>query len=299
MTYPDGLSAFPITPTNEDGSIDLGALRELVLPLVEARVDSIGLLGSTGTYMYLSREERRRATEAAVAISGGVPIIAGIGALRTDDSVRLAQDARAAGASAGLLAPVSYTPLTDEEVFEHFSTVARESGLPICIYDNPGTTHFTFSPELLGRLSRIEGIVAVKSPAPGAAEIRAHHFALKTVVRNGCSLGYSGDWDSAEGLIAGASSWYSVIGGLFPITCLAIVRAAQRNDAGEARRLNAHLEPIWSLFKEFSSLRVVYTIAELNRAIHAKPPRPILPLSPPARAKVETALAGLPADLLR
>ncbi|WFU12898.1 dihydrodipicolinate synthase family protein (plasmid) [Rhizobium sp. CB3090] len=299
MSYPDGLSAFPITPANEDGSIDLGALRELVLPLVEAKVDSIGLLGSTGSYMYLSREERRRATEAAVVVSGDVPIIAGIGALRTDDAVRLAQDAKTAGASAGLLAPVSYTPLTEGEVFEHFSSVARESGLPICIYDNPGTTHFTFSPELIGRLSRIEGIVAVKSPAPGPTEIGAHHATLKAVVRDGFSLGYSGDWNSTEGLLSGASSWYSVLGGLFPNACLAIVRAAQRNDAGEARRLNAALEPIWSLFKEFSSLRVVYAIAEQRRAIRAKPPRPILPLAQLARAKVEAVLATLPADLLR
>ncbi|WP_455874257.1 dihydrodipicolinate synthase family protein [Rhizobium yanglingense] len=297
MTYPDGLSAFPITPANDDGSIDLGALRQLLSPLLDARADSIGLLGSTGTYMYLSRAERRRAIEVAADMSGPVPIIAGIGALRTDDAVRLAQDARAAGATAGLLAPVSYTPLTDDEVFEHFSTVAREGGLPLCIYDNPGTTHFRFTSGLIGRLSRTEGIVAVKSPAPDPAQIGSHHSELAASVRGGFSLGYSGDWNSIEGLIAGASTWYSVLGGIFPHTCLSMVRAAQRNDTGEARRLNATLEPIWSLFKEFSSLRVVYTIAEFNRAIHAKPPRPILPLAPPARAKVEAALAGLHASL--
>ncbi|TCU07588.1 dihydrodipicolinate synthase family protein [Rhizobium sullae] len=297
MKYPDGLSAFPITPANVDGSVDLGALRQVLSPLLDARVDSIGLLGSTGTYMYLSREERCRAIETAADMSGPVPIIAGIGALRTDDAVRLAQDARSAGASAGLLAPVSYTPLTDDEVFEHFSTVARESGLPLCIYDNPGTTHFKFTSGLIGRLSRIERIVAVKSPAPEPAGIKSHHAELRAAVRDGFSLGYSGDWNSVEGLIAGASTWYSVLGGLFPHTCLSMVRAAQRNDADEARRLNATLEPVWSLFKEFSSLRVVYTIAELNHAIHAKPPRPILPLAPSARAKVEAALAGLPSGL--
>jgi 4-hydroxy-tetrahydrodipicolinate synthase len=70
---------------------------------------------------------------------GRVPVLIGVGALRTDDAVRLAQDAQAIGAAAGLLAPVSYTPLTDHEVFEHFATVARESRLPLCIYDNPST----------------------------------------------------------------------------------------------------------------------------------------------------------------
>ncbi len=86
-----------------------------------------------------------------------MPLLVGIGALRTDEAVRLAQDARAAGASAGLLAPVSYTPLTEDEVFAHFAAVAGEGGLPLVIYDNPATTHFRFTPTLLGRLARLPG----------------------------------------------------------------------------------------------------------------------------------------------
>jgi 4-hydroxy-tetrahydrodipicolinate synthase len=74
------------------------------------------LLGSTGTYAYLTRSERRRALDTALdEVSGRTPILVGVGALRTDEAVRLAQDANAAGATAGLLAAVSYTPLTEDE----------------------------------------------------------------------------------------------------------------------------------------------------------------------------------------
>jgi len=150
MSLFSGLAAFPITPASADGQVDVAALRGLVRRLVRAKVDSIGLLGSTGTYAYLSRTERRRAIEAALEEAGGqVPVMAGVGALRTDEAVALARDAKAAGAGAGLLAPVSYTPLLDEEVFVHFQTVAWESCLPICIYNNPGVSHFTFSAELI------------------------------------------------------------------------------------------------------------------------------------------------------
>ena len=171
MTVPGGLSAFPITPADQAGRIDMVALRRLVARLASAGVDSIGLLGSTGTYMYLTIEERRRAVEAAIdEVAGRTPVIVGIGALRTDDAIRLAQDAKAIGAAAGLLSAASYTPLTDDEVFEHFSTVARESGLPIVIYDNPGTTHFRFTPELIGRLSNVPGIAAIKNPGWSAED---------------------------------------------------------------------------------------------------------------------------------
>ncbi len=128
-----GLSAFPITPADAGGQVDVAALRRLVAPLCAAGVNSIGLLGSTGSYPYLSRAERRRALEAAIEEAAGrLPILVGVGALRTDEAVRLAQDAKDAGAAAGLLAPMSYTPLTEDEVFEHFASVTRESGRPLC-----------------------------------------------------------------------------------------------------------------------------------------------------------------------
>lgn len=288
-----GLSAFPITPSDAEGRVDIDALRTLVSRLCAAKVDSIGLLGSTGTYAYLSRAERRRALDAALKEAGRTPVLVGIGAMRTDDAVRLAQDAKDAGATAGLLAAVSYTPLLDDEVFEHFATVARASGLPVCIYDNPGTTHFKFSPALIGRLSRLPEIVAVKTGAPEPAAVAAHLAELRSAVPDGFSLGYSGDWHSVEALIAGGDAWYSVVAGLFPKISMALVQAAKSGDVAEARRLNARLEPLWSLFKEFSSLRVMYASADILGICHAKPPRPILPLAGAARQRVADVLKVL------
>ena len=291
MTALTGLSAFPITPTDADGRVDLDGLRRLVAPLAEAGVDSIGLLGSTGTYAYLSRAERRRALDATLdEVGGRVPVLVGVGALRTDEAVRLAEDARAAGAAAGLLAPVSYTPLGPDEVFAHFEAVAG-AGLPLCIYDNPGTTHFAFTPDLVGRLSRLPGVVAVKSPAPPADGIAAHLAALRAAVRDDFPLGYSVDWHAAEALIAGAEAWYSVAAGLFPRECLAIVRAAQAGHPDEARRLDARMNPLWELFRAFSSLRVCYAVAAARGSCTAEPPRPILPLPPAARERVARVLA--------
>ncbi|WP_269746861.1 dihydrodipicolinate synthase family protein [Oceanibaculum pacificum] len=53
----NGLSAFPITPSDSSGRVDTAALRRLVARLCKAQIDSIGLLGSTGTYAYLTRED--------------------------------------------------------------------------------------------------------------------------------------------------------------------------------------------------------------------------------------------------
>ncbi|MGH1573042.1 dihydrodipicolinate synthase family protein [Methylobacterium sp. P31] len=289
-----GLSAFPITPSDADGRIDADALRRVLEPLIAAGVDSIGLLGSTGTYAYLTREERRRAVAIAAELAGGrVPLLVGIGALRTDDAVRLARDARAAGADAGLLAPVSYAPLTDEEVFAHFAAVAGEGGLPLVLYDNPATTHFRFSPALIGRIARLPGIVAAKCPAPEPAAVASGIAVLREAVPAGFPIGFSGDWNVTETLIAGGAAWFSVGGGLFPRTCLAIVRAVEAGDTARARALDAELEPLWALFKAHSSLRVVYALADLLGLCRVDPPRPIRPLPPEVRAAVAAAIGRM------
>lgn len=290
VTMLSGLSAFPITPADSGGQVDVGALRSLLSPLVEAAVGSIGLLGSTGTYPYLARAERRRAVEVA---GGRVPVLVGVGALRTDEAVQLASDARSAGAAAGLLAPVSYTPLTDDEVFEHFAAVVRESGLALCIYDNPGTTHFTFTAALIGRLSRLPGVIALKGLAPDPQGVAAHHGALRTAVPEGFSVGYAGDWNAGEALLAGGDAWYSVAGGLFPQRCLAMVRAAQAGDAPELRRLDAAMQPLWSLFRTYSSLRVIYAAANQLGRCGTQPPRPIQPLPDPVQRKIAETLRDL------
>ncbi|WP_105384975.1 dihydrodipicolinate synthase family protein [Neorhizobium alkalisoli] len=298
MRFLSGLSAFPITPMDRDGKVDSEALRKLVARLRIAQVDSIGLLGSTGTYMYLSREERRRALALALEEAGGhIPVVVGVGALRTDEAIGRAQDAKALGAAAGLLAAVSYTPLTEDEVFEHFTTVARESRLPIVIYDNPGTTHFRFTPALVERLAKVSGIVAIKNPTDKSDEIGRHLADQRGITSDDFSIGYSGDWNATEAMISGADTWCSVLAGIMPDVCLRIVRAAQAGDVAEARRLDATLSPIWDIFKQFSSLRSVYALADLLGVCQAEPPRPILPLPEPARRKVADCLALLRRDL--
>lgn len=289
MIVPNGLSAFPITPCTPDGQVIERDLRRIIARLTTAKVHSIGLLGSTGTYMYLTPQKRRRVLDIGLDAAGSTPVVVGIGALRTDNVVGYARDAKAAGAKAGLLAAVSYAPLTEDEVFEHFATVARDSQLPIVIYDNPAASHFRFSPELIARLAAVPGIIAIKNP--GSDAIAPHLAAQRASLPRDFSIGYSGDWFCAEAMIAGADTWFSVLGGILPELCLNI--AAAKTDPAEARRLNTALEPLWMLFRKHGGLRVVYAIANQLGLTNAAPPRPILPISGPDRETLAAVLKGL------
>lgn len=276
MTIFTGLSAFPPTPADEEGIVDTDALAVLVDRLANAGVDTVSVLGSTGTYAYLDRDQRTRAVAAAVeAAADRVPVVAGVGALRTSWSRALAVAAERAGASGLLLAPMSYAKLTDREVADHFKAVAGSTGLPLCIYNNPGTTNFTFSHDLIAELSHAGGIVAVKMPPLDGEDYAGELAHLRARTSSGFKIGYSGDWCAAPALLAGADAWHSVIAGLLPEPALRLARAAQNGDDAEAGRLQAAFGPIWSLFQEHGSLRLVYAIAEVLGLAVGQPPLPV------------------------
>ena len=215
-----------------------------------------------------------------------------MGALTTSETVALTRDAMEAGANMGLLAPVSYLPLLDEEVFQHFRTVA-EIGLPLCIYNNPGTTHFTFTPALIGRLAELPGIVAVKNPGPPPETCASMLQDLRARVPADFSVGVSVDINAPSSVLAGADAWYSVLGGIYPVTCLALSRAAHAGDAQEVHRLYDQLQPLWQLFRDHTSFRVVHLAAALAGVPNAHPSRPVLPLTGPAATTVQAVLERL------
>ncbi|WP_158747297.1 dihydrodipicolinate synthase family protein [Acidisphaera sp. L21] len=293
MALFQGLSAFSLTPTDAAGRVQVDLLCAQLERITDAAVDSVGLLGSTGGYAYLSRAERLRAVKAAAdCIGGRVPLMVGVGALTTAEAQALARDAEEAGADGLLLAPVSYTPLTEEEVFQHFRAVAGATDLPLCIYNNPSTTHFTFSETLIARLAALPKVAAVKMPAAKDGDFTGEVGRLRQTA-DGLSIGYSGDWFAADALLAGADAFYSVVAGLLPAPALRLVRAAQAGDAGRTREIDAAFQPLWALFKEFGSFRVMFVMADILSLGRFDPRRPILPLGPDARPRIEAALRGL------
>lgn len=289
MSIFTGLSAFPLTPIHDD-RVDEPAYERIVRRLAEAGVDSITALGSTGSYAYLTVDERADVARMTVENSGETPVVVGIGALRTSQVLANAENAEAAGADGLLLAPMSYQPLTHDDVYGLFRTVGERTGLPVIVYDNPGTTHFTFTTELYARIAELPGVASIKTPGvpldPRAAQDRVS--AIRAVVPETVTIGVSGDASAATGLTSGCDAWYSVVGGTLPEPALTITRAAREGRPGDALAESDRLEPLWALFADFGgSLRVVAAIAEyLGLAPQRSLPLPLLGLDAAQRSRV-------------
>ena len=256
-----GLSAFPLTPLQND-AVDEASFSALVSRLAESEVDSIAVLGSTGSYAYLSPEERGRVVQLAAAHKGSKPLIAGVGALRTSEVLANVRSAEEAGAAGILLAPVSYQVLTDEDVYGLFRDVTDATDLPVIVYDNPGTTHFTFSTTLYGRIAELPGIASIKIPPVSAAAAAARVQEVRAVIPEHVTIGISGDAAACDGLNAGCDAWYSAVAGTLPEPAVRIVRAVTEGRYDDAAAESARLAPLWELFAEHGSVRVIAAAAE-------------------------------------
>ena len=146
------------TPTADDGeSVDENALRQVIDYQVEMGVDGICVLGSTGGNGSFADDEMKRTTELASRHAAGrIPVIAGTGAHTTTACIRLSKHAQDVGCDGVMILPVSYWPLTENEVHEHYERVAAAIRIPICVYNNPWTTGVDMKPEFLARLAKMD-----------------------------------------------------------------------------------------------------------------------------------------------
>lgn len=119
-------------------------------------------MGSTGENTLVSADERLEVISKVVQWADKrVPVIAGTGSHSTEHAVRLAAEAKRAGADACLVIPPYYARPSQRGIYEHFKAVA-EVGLPVMIYNNPDRAGVTVEPETIAELYKLPGIVALK-----------------------------------------------------------------------------------------------------------------------------------------
>lgn len=291
-----GLSAFPLTPLHNN-RVDQDAFLGLINRLTEAKVDSIGVLGSTGCYPYLNASQRKQVTELAVEAAGNTPVMIGIGAVNSYDVLRYCEDAQKAGASALMLAPVSYHVLNEHEVYRLFEMVSREISIPLCVYNNSGTTHFTFTNELYAKIAQLPHVAAIKMPAISndIAQIRQHIQDVRKLIPSHVKIGMSTDSLAAYAMAGGADVWFSATAGLLPTAMLSILHAVQKGDIDEGIRLSEQFTALWQTVTKYKgSVRCVAAMAEIMRLVQAPClPHPLMAVENHDRAQLDSLLHTL------
>jgi 4-hydroxy-tetrahydrodipicolinate synthase len=159
-----------LTPFDGSDRLDEGVVREHAQWLVEQGVDGLCPAGTTGEFLYLTEEEKRRMTAVTVeAVAGRVPVLAGVWALRAPERVALARAAADSGAAGVFLPPPIYYPADDAALIAYYAAVHAATPLPVFAYNIPQYAANSLSADTVGRMLEA-GIIAGIKDSTGNAE---------------------------------------------------------------------------------------------------------------------------------
>ncbi|MEM8874709.1 MAG: 4-hydroxy-tetrahydrodipicolinate synthase [Planctomycetota bacterium] len=227
-----------VTPF-KDGKVDEARLIEQVKFQLDAGIDGLVPVGTTGESPTLDMNEHKRVIEIVVETAAGrVPTIAGAGGNSTEEALELHNHAKAVGASAALSVNPYYNKPTQEGLYRHFMKLADAIPLPIVLYNIPGRCGVNMSPDTIARLAEHHGIVAIKE-ATGSCDQASQ-------IRQRCDLPIlSGDDSLTLPLMSiGGVGVISVASNLIPNKITAMVRQAADGDFTAARGIHTQVFPL-------------------------------------------------------
>ena len=239
------------------GKLDEARLRDQVEFQIRGGIDGLVPVGTTGESPTVDFKEPARVIELAVQPSKGrVPVIAGGGANATSEALELHSIAKRAGAAAGLSVNPYYNKPSQEGLYRHFMTLADGVDLPIVLYNIPGRTGVTMTPQTVARLNQHPNIVAIKE-ATGSLDIASEIMSLCdiTVV--------SGDDSLTLPLMSiGAKGVISVASNLVPAEIKKLTQLALNGEFAEAAKVHHRLFPlIKSLFLDGNPVGIKYAMS--------------------------------------
>jgi len=151
------------TPLTKRGRVDADATRKLVDFHIEAGIDGLLPLGTSGEFALLQRKERKTLVDTVVdQADNRVPVVAGVSDPSIENVVQFSSDAKEAGADAVIATPPYYFTTTDEGHYHHFKTISENIDLPLLIYNIPEWTHSFVTPETVQRLADEKLVVGMK-----------------------------------------------------------------------------------------------------------------------------------------
>jgi 4-hydroxy-tetrahydrodipicolinate synthase len=230
-----------VTPLR-DGSLDEEGLRKNIRFQMENGTSALVPCGTTGESPALSSAEWERVISITVEeAQGRLPVIAGTGTNSTDRTIEATSRARELGATGALVVTPYYNRPTQEGLYGHYKKVAEEGGLPIVLYNVPSRTGVNLESETVFKLSRLEGIVALKEASGNltqASEIISECSGQLDLL--------SGDDALTLPLLAlGASGVISVAANIVPSDMAMMISYFTQGRLDEARGLHQKLTPLF------------------------------------------------------
>ena len=279
-----------LTPFRADGSVALDEAKRVASFLVDnQKNDGLVVSGTTGESPTLSFDEKMALLEGTLeAIGDRAAVVFGAGTYDTAESIHLTHEAEKRGAHGIMLVNPYYSRPGQEGLYAHFSTIARETSLPVLLYNIQPRSAINLETPTLLRLAEIPNIVGVKEASGSIPQISE----VCASVPDGFRV-YSGDDGITLPILSlGGHGVVSVAGHVVGAEIKAMLDAFFDGDLSKSRRLHHRLTPIFkALFSAPSPTPVKYALS--RRGYDCESVRlPLVTLSDEQKKVVDRAMEG-------
>jgi 4-hydroxy-tetrahydrodipicolinate synthase len=284
----EGIYTPLVAPFFDDFTLNHDAMQQTVDLLVNAGVHGIIVAGTTGEYYAMTMKERVYMMGVAKEmIAGRVPMIIGTGAIRTEDSVEYARQAKLHGADAILIATPPYAYPTGREIALHALAIDREANLPAMLYNYPGRMSVNMDEECLDRLGRSPNFCAIKESSGDPNRL---HMLSRDYPHIALSCGM--DDQALEFFAWGACSWVCAGSNFAPEAHIALYQAcAVEGDFTKGRAIMSAMLPLMRVLEQGGKFIQCIKHGLTMRGVDVGPPRkPLQPLNKDDKRELEQVI---------
>lgn len=244
-----------VTPDTPDHQLDVVSFERSINRLIEAGVDGLFFLGSSGEVVFATDERRDQIVREAVRIvDHRVPVLVGIIDTETERVLEHGRRALALGADALVATAPFYALGGPADIEEHFRILHQELDAPLFAYDIPVCVHTKLPWKMLARLGA-EGVLAgVKDSSGDDVSFR---YLVQENEKNGHPLtlltGHEIVVDGA--LLSGADGSVPGLANVEPEGYVRMWKAAQEGNWAEVKREQDRLNEISHIFDVTSGVQ--------------------------------------------
>lgn len=237
-----------ITPFTDNNQIDYKALETIIEKQVQGGMDYLVALGTTAESATLTSEEKQNVIQCTRENSGKLPVVVGMGGNDTKAILKQIKKTNLQGISGLLIVTPYYNRPSQEGMFRHYLAIAKESPLPIILYNVPSRTGVNLEAETVIRLAEAsDKIVAVKE----ASGIMSQIATISKYTPDNFTMISGDDVLALPTTTIGGKGLISVIANALPEKVSDLMHLALEGNYPEATKIHFELIDLFKLiFKE-------------------------------------------------
>ncbi|MCH1548221.1 MAG: dihydrodipicolinate synthase family protein [Flavobacteriaceae bacterium] len=240
----EGVMPAVTTKFTEDDKLDLKLFNINIDAQLKAGVNGIVLGGTLGEASTLTREEKSILIKNTIEFTNNrVPVLMNIAEQSTSEAIISAQLAEKDGAKGLMILPPMRYNASDQETVNYFTTIAKNTSLPIMIYNNPVDYKIEVTLKMFEELLKCENIQAVKESTRDISNVTRiiNQFGDRLKIMTGV------DTIALESLLMGANGWIAGLVDAFPNETVAIYKLQKAGMIKEAIEIYRWFLPLLEL----------------------------------------------------